>query len=134
MERCYIGDLTVCDRICLLEVVGEVVAIELYKIDCRNWLKMCHLKGRGCTDMVFVVRQLVEKSCEHKSKAYFTFVDLKKAYDLVSREAMWLALNKLGRFVELIKSFHEETKVKIRLDGAQEINVHNGLRQGCCMA
>ena len=44
---------------------------------------------------------------------------------------------KLGvphQFVKLIKSFHEETKVKIRLNGVavEEINVHNGLRQDCC--
>ena len=89
--------------------------------------------------MIFVVRQLVEKSWEHKSKAFFTFVDFKKAYDLVSREAIWLTLNKLGvphRFVELIKSFHKERKVKIRLDGVavEEISVHNGLRLGCCIA
>ena len=76
----------------------------------------------------------VKKSCEHKSKVFFTFVDLKKAYDSVSREAMWLALNKLGVPHRFVESFHEETKVKIRLDGVEEINVHNGLRQGCCMA
>ena len=46
--------------------------------------------------MIFTVRQLVEKSCEHKSKAFFTFIDLKKAYDSVPREAMWMALAKLG--------------------------------------
>ena len=82
-------------------------------------------KGRGCTDMIFVIRQLVEqlvdKSWEHRSKAFFIFIDLKKAYDSVSREAMWLALDKLGapqKFVKLIKSFHDDTKAAIRLDGA----------------
>ena len=53
-------------------------------------------KGRSCADMIFTVRQLVEKSCEHKSKTFFTFIDLKKAYHSVPREAMWLALAKLG--------------------------------------
>ena len=33
----------------------------------------------------------MEKSWEHKSKAFFTFVDLKKAYDLVPKEAMYVA-------------------------------------------
>ena len=50
---------------------------------------------RSCTDMIVTVRQLIEKSWEHQSKAFFTFIDLKKAYDSVPREAMWLALNKL---------------------------------------
>ena len=87
--------------------------------------------------MIFVVRQL--KSWEHKSKVFFTFIDLKKAFDSVPREAMWLALGKLGvpeLLVKLIKSFHEDTKAKIILDGVvlEEINVQNRLRQGCCMA
>ena len=39
-------------------------------------------------DMIFTIRQLVEKSWEHSSKCYYTFVDLKKAYDSVPREAI----------------------------------------------
>ena len=62
--------------------------------------------------MIFVVRQLVKKSREHNSKVFFTFIDLKKAYDpvpIIYREAMWLALSKLGipdLIVKLVKSFH----------------------------
>lgn len=35
-------------------------------------------KGRGCMDMVFTMRQLVEQFFEHKEKLFVTFVDLKK--------------------------------------------------------
>ena len=38
-------------------------------------------KGRGCIDMVFCARQLLEKSIEHDCSLYVLFVDLKKAYD-----------------------------------------------------
>ena len=91
-------------------------------------------------DITFTVHQLVEKSWEHKSKAFFTFIDLKKAYDSVPREAMWIALTKLGvpeEIVQLIKSkFHQDMKPKICIDGAmlEEIEVVNSLRQRCCMA
>ena len=76
---------------------------------------------------------------EHKSKAFFTFIDLKKAYESVPRQAMWIVLANLGEpeeTVQLIKSFHQDMKAKIRIDGAmlEEIEVVNGLRQGCCMA
>ena len=52
---------------------------------------------------------------------------------------MWLALKKLGfpdETVQLIRSFHQGMKAKIRLDGSllEQIDVQNGLRQGCCMA
>ena len=89
--------------------------------------------------MIYTVRQLVEQSWEHKSKAFFTFIDLRKAYDAVPREAMWMALEKLGvpvEMIQLVKSFHQDMKARIRIDGTvlEEIEVQNGLRQGCCMA
>ena len=54
------------------------------------------MKGRGRMDMVFTVRQLMEKSWGHKEKLVITFVDLKKAYDSVPRQALWRVLRKLG--------------------------------------
>jgi hypothetical protein len=83
---------------------------------------------------------LVEKSWEHESKAFCTFIDLKKAYDSVPKEAMWMTLAKLGvpeETVQLIKSFHQGMKARVCVDGAmlKEIEVQNSLtKQGCCMA
>ena len=71
--------------------------------------------------MTFTIRQLVDKSWEHTARLFFTFIDLKKAYDLVPREAMWLALKKLGvpdESAQLICSFHQGMKVNICLDGS----------------
>ena len=89
--------------------------------------------------MTFMIRQLLEKSYEHRSKVFFTFVDLKKAYDSVSRTALWKALRKLGipeSIINIIRSFHENMKAQIRTNGKllKEIAVDNGLRQGCSMA
>ena len=52
---------------------------------------------------------------------------------------MWMALAKLGvpeETVQLIKSFHQDVKARIRMDGTvlESFNVNNGLRQGCYMA
>jgi len=41
-------------------------------------------RGRGCINMIFIVRQLMEKTREHDD--YSLFVDLKRAYDSVPRE------------------------------------------------
>ena len=46
--------------------------------------------------MIFTVRQLMEKSWEHRTKTFIIFIDLKKAYDSVPRAALWIALKKLG--------------------------------------
>ena len=144
------GDLSSCDNWCgisLLDVVGKVVARvlqerlqklaeeELPEFQCG------FRKGRSCADMIFIVRQLVEKSWEHNSKVFLTFIDLKKACDSVpgGGGGLWLALRKLGVpevTINLIKSFHLGMKAAIRLEGTllEEIGVENGLRQGCCMA
>ena len=44
-------------------------------------------KGRGCTDMIFAARQLMEKTQEHSDHLFVLFVNLKKAYDSVPRGA-----------------------------------------------
>ena len=99
------GGLSNCDNwrgISLLDVVGKVVARILHKrfkklAEDELPESQCGFRaGRSCTDMIFTVRQFVEKSWEHQSKAFLTFIDLKKAYNSVPRHAMWLALMKLA--------------------------------------
>ena len=139
------GNLRNCDNwrgIALLDVVGKVVARilqerlqqvaeeELPESQCG----FC--KGRGCADMFFTIRQFVEKAIEHRTKQFFLFIDLKKAYDSVPRTD---ALEKLGIsdcVIDIIRSFHEGMKAQIRVGGEtlEEISVENGLRQGCTMA
>ena len=142
------GNLHCCDNwwgIALLDVVGKlaarIVQNRLQSIAERELPEsQCGFRqGRGCTDMIFVVRQLVEKALEHQTKQYLIFVDLHKAYDSVPREAMWAALRKLGAsdmLVDIIRSFHTGMEARIRVDGEllEKIEVNNGLRQGCTMA
>ena len=63
-------------------------------------------------------------------------MDLSKAYDSVPHAALWIALWKLGvpeNVIDLVKSFHEDMKVRVRIDG-KPLKVTNGLRQGCTLA
>ena len=53
--------------------------------------------------MIFTDRQLVEKSLEHTDKSFLTFIYLKKAYDSVPKEAMWLELEKLDVPDEIVR-------------------------------
>ena len=82
------GDVTVCDnwrRISLLDVVGKLLVKIIQKRLQRVMEEVvpdsqCGFrKGRGCTDMIFCVRQLVEKAREHNTKVFMLFVDLRKA-------------------------------------------------------
>ena len=74
------GKLRSCDNWCgisLLEVMGKVVARiiqgRFHKLAERELPEsQCGLrKGRGCTDMVFTIRQLTEKAIEHQAKQFF---------------------------------------------------------------
>ena len=143
------GDLSQCDNwrgISLLEVVGKVMArifqerLQQVAEDELPESQCGFRKGRGCSDMSFVIRQLVEKSMEHRLKQFLVFVDLKKAYDSVPRAVLWLALERLGvpaSVVELVKSFHVDMKAQLSINGQlmeEEVEVENGLRQGCTLA
>ena len=87
------SDLSLCDNwrgISSLDVGGKVFAKviqqRLQSVAERVLPEtQCGFRsGRGCTDMIFCARQLIEKSLEHNAKLFLLFVDLKKAYDCPS--------------------------------------------------
>ena len=89
--------------------------------------------------MIFVARQLVEKTREHGESLYVLFVDLRKAYDSVPRQALWKVLEKYGmlaKMLNVVKSFHERMPAEVRVGSTvtERFEVRNGLRQGCTLA
>ena len=89
------GNLHCCDNwrgIALLGVVGEltarIVQNRLQSIAEQELPEsQCGFRC-GCTNMIFVIRQLIEKAFEHQMKQYLIFVDLHKAYDSVPRGSL----------------------------------------------
>ena len=142
------GDLTCCDNwrgIALLDVIGKVVGrviqsrLQMVAEEELADSQCGFRKGRSCTDHIFSVTQLVEKCYEHRTPACLIFIDLRKAYDSVSRAALWRGLEIMGvppSLVQLISSFHSGMTAKVRVGSSHtgSIPVNNGLRQGCSMA
>ena len=142
------GNLQSCDDwrgISLLDVVGKVlgciiqdrlqVIAEVLLADSQCRFR----KGRGCVDMIFVARQLMEKAREHGDSLFIMFVDLRKAYDSVPRNALWTILAKCGvppTMLSIIRSLHDGMQAGVRVGSTVTDNfeVQNGLRQGCTMA
>ena len=91
---------------------------------------------RGCSDHIFVMRQLAEKTIEKASKMYAAFIDLEKAYDKVWREDLWKTLGKYGvsgRLLKAVKSLYEKSEAMVKVEGelTESFEMRQGVRQGC---
>ena len=142
------GDLRHCDNwrgISLLDVVGKIMArIMKERLEVIVGIVLpesqCGFrKERSFVGMMFVARQLVEKAREHNQSLYMLFVDLRKAYDSVPRQALWKVLEKCEvppKLLSLVKSCHEGMCAEVRVGSTttEEFEVRNGLRQGCTLA
>ena len=77
--------------------------------------------GRSTTDMIFTLRQLQEKCREQDKPLHVAFIDLTKAFDTVSRPALYQVLEGIGcppTLLKLIISFHQDMKATVKFDGS----------------
>jgi hypothetical protein len=96
-------------------------------------------KGRGTTDQIFCVRQMIEKHIEHHDPLYMAFIDLKEAYDSVSRSLLMDILRAEGlpeKLVVLIEKLYAKTSLKIRIkqEIGRGVDISTGVRQGCVIS
>ena len=95
--------------------------------------------GRSTSDSIFVARQLIEKSREHRVPLNFAFIDIVKAFDTVNRPLLWSLLTRLGcppTFVSVLKSLHDNMQARIIVDGdvTEPFTLCAGVKQGCVLA
>ena len=89
--------------------------------------------------MIFSIRQLQEKFREQNNPLYVAFIDLTKAFNLVSRDGLFKILAKIRcppTLLSIVKVFHDNTKGTILHDGAtfDPFNILRGVKQGCFLA
>ena len=70
---------------------------------------------------------------------YMTFVDLTKAFDIVSRDGLWKIMTQFGfppRYIAMLRQFHDGMQARVQNDGeyTEPFAVTNGVKQGCVMA
>ena len=114
------GDRSECNSyrgISLLSIVGKVFArvilARLQVLAARVYPEsQCGFRaGRSTIDMIFSVRQLQEKCQEQNKPLFLAFLDLTKAFDLVSRSGLFQLLKKIGcppKLHSIIESFHTD--------------------------
>ena len=96
-------------------------------------------KGKGTSDGMYVLRQMVEKRQEIQGGMALGFVDLEKAFDTVPREMVMATLRRMGvpeAEVRMVEGTYEKTTARVVVgEGAsEEFEVKNGLRQGSVLS
>ena len=111
--------------ISLLSIIGKVFARVvlacLQVLAERVYLEsQCGFRSeRSTVDMIFSVRQLQEKCREQQMPLYIAFIDLTKAFDLVSRKGLFKLLKKIGcppQLLSITASFHDDMKGTVSYD------------------
>jgi hypothetical protein len=95
--------------------------------------------GRRVVDHVFTLSQILEIARKRRRKVFMAFLDVRKAYDRVWREALWGKMRVLGfggRFLDVLKALYTDVKCTLSLgdvvtEGA-ELSI--GLKQGCVLS
>ncbi|KAL7879699.1 hypothetical protein SRHO_G00019530 [Serrasalmus rhombeus] len=90
-------------------------------------------------DMIFSLRQLQEKYREQQKPLYIAFLDLTKAFDLVSRDRLFNILLKIGcpqKLYSMIRSYHDSIKATIQYEGSlsEPFDIKSDVKQGCILA
>ena len=108
----------------------------------RSWLHEAQAgfrKGRGVDDVVQVTRRIVEEAtaCQaDDSVMLIRLFDIEKAYPRVSRNTLWMLLQRKGApggFIKICQALHENTKysIKIHIGTSSSYAADKGLREGC---
>jgi sorting nexin-29 len=100
------------------------------------WDHQCGFRhNRSTTDQIFYIRQILEKKWNYNGTVHQLFIDFKKAYDSVRREALYNVRIEFGiprKPVGLIKMCLNETyrRVCIGKNLSDQFTIQNGLKQG----
>ncbi|KAI5715485.1 hypothetical protein M8J77_016861 [Diaphorina citri] len=91
--------------------------------------------GRSTNDLIFTIRQLMEKHYEYDKNLWIAFLDIKKAFDAIKREKVWEALNNVGVSMNMISRITEmyqgiTSSVKTCFGITDSFEIKSGLRQG----
>ena len=112
--------------ISLLSVIGKMFAcIILHRLqilaDRIYPESQCGFHSKRSTiDMIFSLCQLQEKCREQNQPLYLAFIDLTKAFDLVSRDGLFKMLPLIGcapKLLSIVRSFHDGMMSTVQFDG-----------------
>ena len=142
------GNLKECKNwrgITLLSVVSKVmgkIVIERIRTGVESKLRKEQAgfrPGRGTTEQIFILRNIIEQSIEWQSSLYVNFIDFEKAFDSVHRDSLWLIMRSYGipsKIVNMVKALYDDFECAV-VDGqdtTEWFKIQTGVKQGCNMS
>ena len=131
----------------LLSIIGKVYTSVLNQrlLDwCEERDKFGEEQGgfrpqRATTDQAFVLSELVRARRRRGLETHIAFLDIRKAYDTVSRDALWkrlLDFGVSGKMGRVIKNLYRavESSVILGQELTEWFDVGLGVRQGCTLS
>jgi hypothetical protein len=90
-------------------------------------------------EAIFLIRQLMQRCREQKKDLHMVFIDLENAYDKVTRNVMWWALQKYKvstKYIALIKDMYDDVVTSVRTsdEGTNDFLINIGLHQGSALS
>uniref|UniRef100_A0A672ZVZ7 Reverse transcriptase domain-containing protein n=1 Tax=Sphaeramia orbicularis TaxID=375764 RepID=A0A672ZVZ7_9TELE len=115
----------------LAKIINNRLSSVLEKIIVKE--QTCAVKGRYMWDNLSTLREL---SYSGQKDFFIVGLDQKKAFDYISRDYLWAAMEAYGlpkSFIDMVKCLYMKSSVKINVNGVltKSFQVERGVKQGC---
>ena len=81
-------------------------------VDCRFRKKQAgYRRGRGMTEQVFILRNIIEQVKEWRATLILNFIDSEKAFNSVHSDSLWIIMRKCGiseKINRMVKIFYKD--------------------------
>ena len=120
-------------------VLNERLVTYLKRKDFNTEFQIGFSENCKTSDHILTLKTLTDKYFQKKQKLYACFIDFRKAFDSVWRDALLYKLLKAGiggPFGRLIQNIYSNTKVQIKLENGltESFKDNVGVKQGCILS